>query len=216
MISWWRGWSGLWRWWSDDTLCMTLNTRLNHRAHWFLSCLVWFCCNWHYVYLQQSVIVEFFVLIVVMFGLASLQLTQWISSTKCVWWSNFSSWWYWFSLMTLSKIQQFLEFLKRKTGIFLTASSGFNVQEDHLWHLPPTWQKPCIISESWNFLGCPYGAGEFAMSWVLLAMNGPSHQVFTICATLGCFCSGWTWWSSCAVTNVKKKWRKKSKNWMVS
>lgn len=157
-----------------------------------------------------------FVLIVVMFGLASLQLTQWISSTKCVWWSNFSSWWYWFSLMTLSKIQQFLEFLKRKTGIFLTASSGFNVQEDHLWHLPPTWQKPCIISESWNFLGCPYGAGEFAMSWVLLAMNGPSHQVFTICATLGCFCSGWTWWSSCAVTNVKKKWRKKSKNWMVS
>jgi hypothetical protein len=35
-----------------------------------------------------------------------------------------------FSLMTLSKIQQFLEFLKRKTG--LTASSGFNVQEDHL------------------------------------------------------------------------------------
>jgi hypothetical protein len=157
---------------------MTLNTRLNHCAHWVLSCLVWLCCNWHYGYL--------------MFGLALLHLTQWVSSTKCVWWSNFFSWWYRLSLMTLSKIQQFLEFLKRKTG--LTASSGFNVREDHLWHLPLRWQKPCIISESWNFLGCPYGAGEFAISWVLLAINGLSHQVFTICATLGCFCSGWTWW----------------------
>lgn len=101
---------------------------------WTLKVMVW----WHFVHDSEHKVKSSCSLILVMFGLVLLQLTQWVSSTKCVWWSKKISWWYWFSLMTLSKIQQFLESLKRKTG--LTALSGFNVQEDHLWHLPPRWQ----------------------------------------------------------------------------
>ncbi len=203
MDSWW--WSS---WWVIIA-ASNCNDFMMKGMVWTLKVMVW----WHFVHDIEHKVKSSCSLILVMFGLVLLQLTQWVSSTKCVWWSKIFSWWYRFSLMTLSKIQQFLEFLKRKTG--LTALSGFNVQEDHLWHLPPRWQT---LHNFWElkFSRMSIWCRRITMSWVLLAMNGLSHQVFTICATLGCFCSGWTWWSSCAVTNVKKKWRKKSKNWMVS